>query len=51
MKVIIGTVKELSGNFFAKDEHGDVKELHVGDPITKDMLVYGADMAMVRMHT
>uniref|UniRef100_UPI00165F13C9 Ig-like domain-containing protein n=1 Tax=Sulfurimonas indica TaxID=2508707 RepID=UPI00165F13C9 len=43
MKVIIGTVKEISGKFYAKDEHGDIVELHVGDKISKDMLVFGAD--------
>ncbi|MCD6190681.1 MAG: hypothetical protein J7K14_03960, partial [Sulfurimonas sp.] len=43
MNVVIGTVKTLSGQFFAKDSHGDVVELHVGDKITQDMVVFGAD--------
>jgi len=43
MKVVIGTVKTLNGEFFAKDSHGDIVELHVGDKITQDMVVFGAD--------
>ncbi|MEA3371001.1 MAG: hypothetical protein U9Q40_06640, partial [Campylobacterota bacterium] len=43
MNVVIGTVKAVDGQYFAKDSHGNVIELNVGDKITKDMLVYGAE--------
>ena len=43
MNIVIGTVKTLNGQFFAKDTQGEIVELHVGDKITKDMVVYGAD--------
>jgi len=43
MKTVIGIVKALKGEYYAKDEHGDLVELHVGDKITKDMVVFGAD--------
>ncbi|WP_457747899.1 Ig-like domain-containing protein, partial [Sulfurimonas sp.] len=43
MTTVIGIVKALVGEYYAKDGHGDLVELHVGDKITKDMVVFGAD--------
>ncbi|MBN2815584.1 MAG: hypothetical protein JXQ67_02810, partial [Campylobacterales bacterium] len=43
MKTIIGTVKELKGDYFAQDSAGNIIKLQVGDKITNDMLVYGAE--------
>ena len=50
MKVIIGTVKELSGKFYAKDADGKVTELHIGDKILKGMVVYGAEGNSANAH-
>jgi len=43
MSNIIGTVKNITGHFFARDKLGNVIELKNGDEITQDMLVYGAN--------
>lgn len=37
----IGTVQDIEGKFFAKDTNGNIIELHKGDIITQDMLVFG----------
>jgi len=43
MAQVIGYVKSLqNGAFFAKDAHGEVRELKAGDQIFKDELVFGA---------
>jgi len=41
MAVVIATVKEIEGTFFAKDSSSNIIELKKGDVITKDMLVFG----------
>ena len=41
MKTIIGTVQNIEGTFYAKDSSGNVIELHKGDSISSNMLVYG----------
>ncbi|MBU4025024.1 hypothetical protein KKF31_07680, partial [bacterium] len=41
MRTIVGKVEAVEGKFFAKDSSGNVIELHLGDMITSDMLVYG----------
>ncbi|ARU48273.1 hypothetical protein Sdiek1_1107 [Sulfurospirillum diekertiae] len=43
MAQVIGYVKSLqNGIFFAKDAHGEIRELKAGDQVFKDELVYGA---------
>lgn len=43
MAQVIGYIKSLqNGVFFAKDVHGEVRELKSGDQIFKDELVFGA---------
>jgi len=41
MKIIIGRVTEIEGRFFAEDAKGNVIELHKGDAVMNDMLVFG----------
>jgi|GEM_PF-6937432 len=41
MSINIGTVKELQGDYFAKEPSGNVVKLSIGDIITEDMIVYG----------
>ncbi len=43
MAQAIGTVKTLTGKFFAKESSGDVIELKIGDEITQGMIVFGGD--------
>jgi len=50
MQEVIAIVKEISGKFYAKDADGNIIELHVGDKITKDMLVFGADDNAANAH-
>ena len=40
MKIIIGRVTEIEGIFFAEDAKGNVIELHKGDAVMNDMLVF-----------
>ena len=41
MKTTIGTVQNIEGTFYAKDSSGNIIELHAGDRISSDMIVYG----------
>jgi len=41
MATIIGQVQNIDGKFFTKNQDGQITELHLGDVITKDMLVFG----------
>ncbi|WP_263834096.1 VCBS domain-containing protein [Sulfurospirillum oryzae] len=44
MAQVIGYIKSLqNGIFFAKDAHGQIRELKAGDQVFKDELVYGAE--------
>jgi hypothetical protein len=41
MKTIIATVQKIEGTFYAKDASGNIIELHEGDSVSSDVLVYG----------